>query len=122
MSVSKRIKKYASENFTETLHTTLNPEGPGVVRIHMIPPKCDGDDVEASVVIINGQDVIPVNVSWSILLCEFIKEVNKYAGREVTDKEVDTMVNNTVKGVRKVYPLLSKKLIKSDLYEMMNSF
>ena len=122
MSVSKRIKKYASENFTETLHTTLNPEGPGVVRIHMIPPKCDGDDVEASVVIINGQDVIPVNVSWSILLCEFIKEVNKYAGREVTDEEVDTMVNNTVKGVRKVYPLLSKKLIKSDLYEMMNSF
>lgn len=122
MSVSKRIKRYADENFKETLHTTLNPEGPGVVRIHMIPPVCDGDDVEASVVIINGQDVIPVNVAWSILLCEFIKEVNKYEGREVTDEEVNTMVENTVKGVRKIYPLLSKKLIKSDLYEMMNSF
>ena len=122
MSVSKRIRRYAQENFGETLHTTLNPEGPGVVRIHMIPPVCDGDDVEASVVIINGQDVIPVNVSWSILLCEFIKEVNKYSGREVTDEEVALMVENTCKGVRKVYPLLSKKLIKNDLYDMMNSF
>ena len=48
MSLSNRIKRYAKENFTETLHTTLNPEGPGVVRIHMIPPLCDGDDVEAA--------------------------------------------------------------------------
>ena len=122
MSLSNRIKRYAKENFTETLHTTLNPEGPGVVRIHMIPPLCDGDDVEASIVIINGQDVIPVNVAWSIILCEFIKEVNKYAGREVTDDEVLLMVDNTCKAVKKIYPFVSKKLIKNDLYEMMNSF
>ena len=122
MSISKRLKRYADENFRETLHTTLNPEGPGVVRIHMIPPLCDGDDVEASIVILNGQDVIPVNVAWSVILCEFIKEVNKYSGREVSDEEVSLMVENTCKGVRKVYPLLSKKLIKSDLYDMMNAF
>ena len=122
MSLSKRIKRYAEENFKETLHTTLNPEGPGVVRIHMIPPLCDGDDVEASIVIINGQDVIPVNVAWSIILCEFIKEVNKYSGREVTDDEVSLMVDNTCKAVKKIYPFVSKKLIKGDLYDMMNSF
>ena len=122
MSVSKRIKRYAKENFGETLHTTLNPEGPGVVRIHMIPPLCDGDDVEASIVIINGQDVIPVNVAWSIILCEFIKEVNKYSGREVTDEEVSLMVDNTCKAVKKIYPFVSKKIIKGDLYDMMNSF
>lgn len=121
MGLSKRVKKYALENFNETLHTTINPEGPGVVRIHLIPPVCDGDDVEASVVIVNGQDIIPINVSWSILLAEFIKEVNQYSGREVTDDEVDLMIENTCKKVRKVYPLLSKKLIKSDLYTIMNT-
>lgn len=122
MSISSRIRKYAEANFTETLHTTLNPEGPGVVRIHLIPPVCDGEEVEASVVIINGQDVVPINVSWSILLCEFIKEVNKYSGREVTDAEVEGMVKNTVKGVRKVFPFVSKKLIREDLYTIMNTF
>ena len=122
MSISGRIKRYAEENFKETLHTTLNPEGPGVVRIHLIPPKCDGDDVEASVVIINGQDVVPINVSWAILLSEFIKEVNKYSGREVTDAEVEAMVKNTCKAVRKVFPLLPKKYIREDLYTIMNTF
>ena len=29
-----------------------------------------------------------MNVSWSILLAEFIKEVNKYHGREVSDEDV----------------------------------
>ncbi len=122
MSISGRIKRYAEENFKETLHTTLNPEGPGVVRIHLIPPKCDGDDVEASVAIINGQDVVPVNVSWAILLSEFIKEVNKYSGREVSDAEVEQMVKRTIKGVRKVFPFLPKKYIREDLYTIMNTF
>ncbi len=122
MSISGRILRYAKENFTETCHTTLNPEGPGVVRIHMIPPKCDGDDVEASVVIINGQDIVPINVSWAILLNEFIKEVNKYSGREVSDEEVEGMVKNTCKAVRKVFPFLPKKLIRADLYTIMNTF
>ena len=31
--------KYMRQNFTQVSHTTLNPEGPGVVRIHLIPPK-----------------------------------------------------------------------------------
>lgn len=122
MSISGRIKRYAEKNFNETLHTTLNPEGPGVVRIHLIPPRCDGDDVEASVVIINGQDVVPINVSWAILLSEFIKEVNKYSGKEVTDSEVELMVKNTCKAVKKVFPLLPKKYIREDLYTIMNTF
>ena len=64
----KRMVQYAKERMGEVMHTTLNPDGPGVVRIHLIPPKVSDDDIEASVAIINGQDVIPVNVSWAILL------------------------------------------------------
>ena len=44
------VKKYMLENFTEVLHTTLNPEGPGVVRIHLIPPKIDDGKIDVSVV------------------------------------------------------------------------
>ena len=31
MKISKRMLKYARENYNEVKHTTLNPEGPGVV-------------------------------------------------------------------------------------------
>lgn len=115
-------KRYMKKNFKEVMHTTFNPEGPGVVRIHLVPPKYEGGAVANSVAIINGQDIVPVNYSWSILLCEFIKEVNKYSGREVTEEEVTAIKENTVKAVKKVFPFTSKKVILDDLYKMMETF
>ena len=116
------VKKYMLENFTEVLHTTLNPEGPGVVRIHLIPPKMDDGKIAASVAIINGQDIIPVNVSWSILLAELIKEINKYHGKEVSNEDVGNILKETCKAVKKVFPLVSKKRFKKDIETMMTTF
>ncbi|MCR5520474.1 MAG: hypothetical protein K6F44_00995 [Lachnospiraceae bacterium] len=107
--------KYMRQHFTQVSHTTLNPEGPGVVRIHLIPPKIKKGKPEASVAIINGQDIIPVNYSWSILLNEFIKEVNKYNGREVSDEDVESILSSTCKAVKKVFFFTSgKRLRKGD--------
>lgn len=123
MSTEKRIKSFIEQNFDEVLHTTLNPDGPGVVRIHLIPPKfSEGGEPQSSVAIINGQDIVPVNVSWTILLCEFIKQVNKHEGRPVTDDEAKNIVEETVRGVRKVFRLLPKKNIREDIYRIMNAF
>ena len=75
MVFEKRVREYARKSFNEVYHCTLNPDGPGVVRIHLVPPLVDipiesedGVGVGSSVAIINGQDVIPVNTAWSILL------------------------------------------------------
>ena len=84
MSIQQREERFLRERFTGVQHTTLDPEGPGVVRIHLVPPRPGGDGT--SVVILNGQDVIPVGTAWSILLCAFIEEVNRYAGRPVDDE------------------------------------
>lgn len=122
MKTSKRVIQYARENFNEVLHTTLDPEGPGVVRIHLIPPAYDEHEVGASIAIINGQDIIPVNTSWSVLLAEFIKEVNQYSGREVTEDETRDILEKTCKRVRKVYPGVSRKMLKADIYTIMKTF
>jgi len=122
MSLESRLEKYANDNYNGVMHTTLNPDGPGVVRIHLIPPKTNAQGLPCSVAIVNGQDIIPVNTSWTVLLCEFIKNVNKYHGREVTDAELDGIFSDTMKGIRKVYPLLSKKIIERDVLTMMDSF
>lgn len=122
MKTTKRELKYALENFNEVHHTTLNPEGPGVVRIHVVPPVIEGGEFGASCAVINGQDILPVNRSWSILLTEFINEVNKYAGRPVSDEDAKTILDNTAKAVRKVYPLVGKRRLKNDIYRIMNTF
>lgn len=120
--IPKKIIKYAEENFNEVLHTTLNPEGPGVVRIHFIPPVINAQELSSGVAIINGQDIVPVNVSWCILLSEFIKNVNEYHEKELTKDDTKLIINKTVKGVRKVFPLLFSKVIKNDISRIMQAF
>lgn len=120
MSIRQREERFLQERFTGVQHTTLDPEGPGVVRIHLVPPRVGGDGT--SVVILNGQDVIPVGTAWSILLCAFIEEVNRYAGRPVNDTDVEEILKGTCKTVRTVYPLLGGKRIRGDVYRMMNAF
>ncbi len=122
--ISTKAKEiaYAKENFNEVLHTTLNPGGPGVVRIHLVPPKVSKKGLVPSVAIINGQDVIPVNRSWSILLAEFIREVNKYAGHEVNDEDVEKILKNTHESVKKIYPRVKEEVIREDVFRIMNAF
>lgn len=122
MKTPKRLLKYVQENYKGVKHTTLDPEGPGVVRIHLVPPKVEGDEIGPAAAIINGQDIIPVNVSWTILLSEFIDEVNKYSGRPVTEEETKQIVKDTCRRVRRVYPLLSKKIISEDILTIMDTF
>lgn len=122
MKLSKRVRRYAQANYGEVMHTTLNPNGPGVVRIHFIPPVADEEDLGAGVAIINGQDILPVNTSWCVLLSEFIKAVNAYEGKEVTQEDADHIADETCKQVRKVYPLVPKKMLKDDIYRLLNTF
>ena len=111
MKLSKKILEYAKEHFDGVRHTTLNPEGPGVVRIHLVPPKITDetteDEIGPSVVILNGQDIIPLDVSWTILMCEFIDEVNRYHGRKVNELEMLE---------------LSRRYILSDIRTIMTTF
>lgn len=123
MKTSKRVVKYLKENVNEVLHTTLDPEGPGVIRIHLIPPSYDVDEEPInSVVILNGQDILPVNVSWTVLLAEFIKEVNTYAGREITEKDTSDIIEKTSKNVSRIFPFVPRFVFKNDISRIMNTF
>ena len=120
MIVEKREERFLRERFNGVQHTTLNPEGPGVVRIHLVPPRPDGDGLSAA--ILNGQDIVPVGKAWSILLVCFIEEVNRYAGRPVSDADVEEILKRTTAAVRKVYPTLGRKRIRADVYRIMKAF
>ena len=122
MKATKRELQYAKEHFGEVHHTTLNPEGPGVVRIHLLPPQVTGQEISGSLAIINGQDIIPVNVSWSILLTELIEKINPYSGRELTKEDTEKIVSDTCSSVKKIYPFISRKRLSEDIYKIMDTF
>lgn len=116
------MRKYARNNLQEVLHTTLNPDGPGVVRIHLIPAQFEGKKLKPSVAIINGQDIVPVGSAWSILLAEFIRQVNEYSGREISDGDLQDILKKTTHNVKKVFPFVFGKRLKNDLLVIMDSF
>ncbi len=118
MKLTPRELKYQS-GMTGVAHTTLNPYGPGVVRIHLIPPKVTADGAP-SVVILNGQDILPVNFAWAVLLNEFIKQVNVFASNEVADDQLEEIVQRTIVNVRQVYPKTGAKRLRTDLWDLVN--
>lgn len=113
MSLLEKI--YHKKYLNEVVHTTFDPYGPGVVRIHMVPPKFKWFGHTPSVVIVNGQDVLPLSMAWAVLLNEFIRQVNCYDGKEIQEEELDWIIKQTAKRTQKIYPFTSAKQIKKDL-------
>lgn len=115
-------RKFYKKNLQEVLHTTLNPYEPGVVRIHLVPAKYNPFRADPSVVILNGKDILPINLAWTILLAIFIKEVNKFKGKEVTEEELKDVITATVNEAFKIYREPGRITLKEDLNRILSVF
>ena len=119
MGIQNRIAQYR-EYKNGVSHCTFNPEGPGVVRIHLIPPKFRLFRSSAYIVILNGYYLLPLGYSWALILSNFMKEVNQFDGKPITEADEEAIVRNTVRNVRKVYPSVPKKDIEEDLEDLLD--
>lgn len=120
MSIKEKI--YEKKHLNRIIHATLNPDNPGVVRLHLIPSKYSLFRNTPSIVILNGKDIIPLNTAWAILLSIFIQEVSKYGDREISEPELKLLIYITIKKLKKVYPFVKEKMVEDDLKEMINLF
>ena len=114
--------KFYKKNLNEVLHTNLNPYEPGVVRIHLIPAKYNPFKANPSVVILNGKDILPINLSWTVLLAIFIKEVNQYKGNEVSEEQLKKIVTATVNKALEIYRKPGRIMLKDDLNRILSVF
>ena len=113
----KELKEYLN-NVDGVSHITFDPKGPGVVRIHLIPPKKVKLGI-SWVIIINGENLLPISCGWAILLREFINNITEYSGKEVSDEEIKRCVNQAVDRVSKLFPKTDKKMLKDDLRQII---
>ena len=118
----RRLQKYLKTEFTEVRHTTLNPEGPGVIRIHLVPPVQEEDVFSPSVAIINGTDIVPVNFFWAVILAELIKEVNKYDGKAIKEAEIESILDRVSDRVKGIVRFISKDRIRNDIGIIYTTF
>ena len=114
MSIHNLLAQY-KEYKNGISHCTFNPEGPGVVRIHLVPPKFRIFGDRTYIVILNGYYILPLGYSWALLLSAFMKEVNAFAGKPINEKEKESIFNNTIKKILSIYPAVNKSEIEEDL-------
>lgn len=111
--MSRRLNDYL-KNARDVVHTTLNPYKNNSVRIHLVPPGKAKPGVPW-VLILNGQDILPLNTSWAILLSEFINEVNRHAGETMHGDALREAVAAAISRVKAVFPKAEEKTMRRDL-------
>lgn len=105
---------YQLKHLREVKHTTLDPRGPGVVRIHLIPPRF-GKMKSPSVVILNGKDILPLNPAWANMLSEFIDQINMRSGRTLTEMDFREIKMATLEKMKKIYFKTKHETLRQDL-------
>ena len=120
MSLRSKIAEYKRYG-KGVSHCTFNPGGPGVVRIHLVPPKFRLFGTDAYVVILNGYYILPIGSSWAMILAEFIDQVSVFDGKPIGEDDEKGIIERTIKRVCKLYPSVSREDIELDLYDMLDA-
>ena len=118
--INRRELQFRQEHLNCVRHTTLDPYGPGVVRIHMIPPRADTLD-EPFLLLLNGAHLVPLNLSWAVLLSCFMDELDVFSGREISKADWSALTDAAIKKARRVYPFTSAARLRDDLELMLRS-
>ena len=118
--ISRRELQFRQQHLNCVRHTTLDPYGPGVVRIHMIPPRVDTLD-EPFLLLLNGAHLVPLNLSWAVLLSCFMDELDVFSGREISKADWSALTDAAIKKARRVYPFTSAARLRDDLELMLRS-
>ena len=113
------LKNYLRES-DMVYQTTIDPKGPGVVRIHLVPPNKLKDGIPW-IVIINGFRILPILTSYAVLLKEFILIYNDNNYNFYDVKQLDEIIEEIVDNVSKIYKDAKKGDIQADLKEMLKT-
>ena len=113
-------RRYRRRHLECVRHITLDPKGRGVLRIHMIPPRQDADNAPF-LLLLNGSRLVPLNLSWAILLANFMDRLEPFTGVEITESDWNAMAAGAVAETHKTYPFTSKEQLADDLATMIRS-
>ena len=93
----------------------------------MIPPRAEGKD-EPFLLLLNGAKLIPLNLSWAILLANFMAALESFftesdnaPDREVEQADWERLAEEAVTATRSVYPRTKPEQLREDLALLMES-
>ena len=115
-----REKRYRRAHLSCVRHITLDPKGPGVVRIHMIPPRTESPE-DPFLLLLNGAQLVPLTLSWAVLLANFTDRLEPFSGCEISEEDWAGMVRGAVDETHRTYPRTDRAPLQEDLELMLRS-
>ena len=115
-----RERRYRRAHLDCVRHITLDPKGPGVVRIHMIPPRDDTPDAPF-LLLLNGAQLVPLNLSWAILLANLMDQLQAYEWQDLAEDQWEALLTAAVEETHRTYPRTKRQTLASDLHLMLTS-
>jgi MoaA/NifB/PqqE/SkfB family radical SAM enzyme len=117
------IRRRKEEADAIPIQCTWDPMGPGVIRLHLVPPRQSWDlRRHASLLHINGQHIIPLNHGNAALLRIFMQELSGSAvpNEEVSEEQMRGILERTASKMHYLYPEESKDRFIGDLGRLQN--
>lgn len=112
--LSRAESQYLRRHLAAARQLTLRRASGGVVRLHLLPPRTPRADLPF-LLLRNGRDLLPLRLSWAILLSCWIDAVEPAAGRALTREEADAARAAAVEGAAAVYHRTPPAQIAADL-------
>ena len=115
-----RERRYRRAHLACVRHITLDPKGPGVVRIHMIPPR-DETPAAPFLLLLNGAQLVPLNLSWAIMLANLMDQWQAHERQELEEDQWEALLSAAVEETHRTYPRTKKQLLANDMHLMLTS-
>ena len=115
-----RERRYRRAHLDCVRHITLDPKGPGVVRIHMIPPR-DETPAAPFLLLLNGAQLVPLNLSWAIMLANLMDQWQAHERQELEEDQWEALLSAAVEETHRTYPRTRRQQLAADMHLMLTS-
>ncbi len=119
MGIKSKLAEYRDHK-SGVKHCTFDPKGPGVVRIHLIPPRFNLFKSSPYIVILNGYYLLPLGYSWALMLSRFIEEVCLAGEGEQNEGELERIYDRVLTHMHALFSSADPALLRDDLDEMLD--
>lgn len=119
--MNPRLFFYRLGHLRQPEQMTLDPDGPGVVRVHLVPPKFTLLGKQDSVLIINGQEIVSICQSYSVLLKIFMEQLASHANQDLSDEELRGVYEAAIRQARWIFYKTKNDELEEDLHNIVNT-
>lgn len=117
-----RLKEYlyVKKNCRKALRMTFDIQDHGILDIFVIAPKHQWNRANPYILIINGDTMMPIGVSWAVLLQRLAVRLEEYGSERIDQDNYEILVEEAMLDAKVIYPAMHYKEIRKEMQTLLN--